>query len=100
MTDDLLLRLPRRCGRPTLGKITLLCEIGRGAMGAVYAGWHQEHNGPCAVKILLEPQTATAEKLGRFQREARVCAELDDPALVRGFEFGKEGRWPYHVMDD
>ncbi len=99
MSDDLLLRLPKRFGRPALGKVVLLCEIGRGAMGAVYAGWHMEHNAPCAVKILLEPQTATAEKLGRFQREARICAELDDPSLVRVSEFGKEGGWPYLVME-
>jgi nicotinamidase-related amidase len=99
MSEDLLLRLPRRYGRPALGKVVLLCEIGRGAMGAVYAGWHQEQNSPCAVKVLLEPQTATPEKVGRFQREARICAELDDPSLVRVSEFGREGGWPYLVME-
>jgi serine/threonine protein kinase len=99
MNDDLLLRLPRRFGRPSIGRVLLLCEIGRGAMGAVYAGWHQDTRSPCAVKVLLDPQTANAEQLGRFQREARICAELDDPTLVRVSEFGRESGWPYLVME-
>jgi len=99
MTDDMLRRLPRRHGWPMVGKAVLLREIGRGAMGAVFAGWHTELDSPCAIKFLLHPDTATPERLARFQREARICAELDDPALVHVLEFGKEAGLPYLVME-
>src|SRR5262245_15606649 len=99
MTDDMIRRLPRRAGRPTVGQVVLLRETGRGAMGVVFAGWHLVQNGPCAVKLLLHPETASPERLARFQREARICTDLDDPALVRVFESGVQAGLPYFVME-
>jgi serine/threonine protein kinase len=67
-------------------------------MGVVYAGWHVELDIPVAVKFLTAC-LAESESLGRFRREARLCAELDDPNLLRVLDFGIEQDVPYLVME-
>ncbi len=98
MSDALLLRFTRHGGHPRVGKIALLQEIGRGGMGTVYAGWHMELDIPVAVKFLFACQ-AEGERIARFRREARLCAEFDDPNLLRVLDFGTEEDVPYLVME-
>jgi len=97
-------------GLPRVGKIALLQEIGRGGMGVVYAGWHVDLDIPVAVKFLLDAgqvydtspegqSNLSPERLARFRREARLCAELDDPNLIRVLDFGIEEEVPYLVME-
>ena len=99
MEPDITSRLPRRNNRPAVGDVRLVREIGRGGVGVVYAGWHDGRNAPCAVKFLLDPEVASADRLARFEREARLCIEIEEPALVRVFETGRVGGLPYFVME-
>jgi serine/threonine protein kinase len=96
---DWLRRLPTRDGDPLLGKVRLLREIGRGGMGVVYAGWHTVLDVPVAVKLLQRTHASSAAILARFQREARICAALDEPCLVRAFDFDTCEEGPYLVME-
>jgi serine/threonine protein kinase len=99
MDLDITARLPRRRNRPAAGDVRLIREIGRGGVGVVYAGWHDGRDAPCAVKFLLDPEVASADRLARFEREARLCIEIEEPALVRVYETGRAGGLPYFVME-
>src|SRR5262245_475377 len=96
---DWLHRLPTLDGDPLLGKVRLLREIGRGGMGVVYAGWHTVLDVPVAVKLLRKAHGASEDILARFRREARLCAALDEPGLLRVFDFDATDEGPYLVME-
>ena len=92
-------RLPTRDGDPLLGKVRLLREVGRGGMGVVFAGWHTVLDIPVAVKLLLQAHANSEAILARFRREARICAAMDEPSLVRVTDFDTSEAGPYLVME-
>ncbi len=92
-------RLPTRDGDPLLGKVRLLREIGRGGMGVVYAGWHTVLDIPVAVKLLLKVHASSEAVLARFRREARICAAINEPSLIRVYDFETSEAGPYLVME-
>jgi nicotinamidase-related amidase/tRNA A-37 threonylcarbamoyl transferase component Bud32 len=97
--SEWLRRLPCRDGAPLLGKVRVLREIGRGGVGVVYAGWHTVLDIPVAVKLLRRSEVAGEEMLARFRREAHICAAMDEPCLVRVFDFDSSDEGPYIVME-
>jgi serine/threonine protein kinase len=97
--SDWLGRLPTLDGDPVLGKVRVLREIGRGGMGVVYAGWHTVLDIPVAVKLLRKSAATDDDALARFRREARICAAMDEPSLVRVFDFDSTEEGPYLVME-
>ena len=73
-----------RQGRLIAGRFELERSAGQGGMGVVYRA-HDRHTGGCvAVKVLHGHLQDTA----RFEREARVLAALDHPAIVRHVAHG------------
>ena len=97
--SDWLSRLPTFDGDPLLGKVRVLREIGRGGMGVVYAGWHTVLDIPVAVKLLCKSAGSGEDVLARFRREAQICAAIDEPCLVRVFDFDATDEGPYLVME-
>lgn len=75
-------------GRVIGGKYRLRREIGKGAMGAVWAAKHENLGRSVAVKFLrptgLNPETAAA----RFVAEARMAAAVKHRFVVDIFDFG------------
>jgi serine/threonine protein kinase len=71
-----------------LGPYELAAEIGAGGMGVVYRARDTRLNRDVALKILPEAFAADADRLARFQREARVLASLNHPniAAIHGLE--------------
>src|SRR6476660_2980466 len=71
-----------------LGSYEILSAIGAGGMGEVYRARDKRLARDVAIKILPEAFSADAERLSRFQREARVLASLNHPhiAAVYGLE--------------
>jgi len=62
--------------------------LGRGGMGAVYAGMHVELERPIAVKMLLPDSVSDPQALERFRREARAAARLNHPNVANTYDYG------------
>src|SRR5213075_451889 len=65
----------------------LVERIGEGGMGVVWKAVDTTLDREVAVKILPEALAADAERLLRFEREAKVLASLNHPnvATIHGF---------------
>jgi serine/threonine protein kinase len=62
-------------------------ELGEGSAGRVILAVHNETDTPVAIKYLSSRLSNDAEFTERFRDEARLLAEIDDPNLVRFFEY-------------
>ncbi|HWS56554.1 MAG TPA: protein kinase [Pyrinomonadaceae bacterium] len=81
--------VPSRHGpRLIADKYRLERLLGRGGMGAVYAGVHVELDRPTAIKLLLPDFLWDAQALERFRREARAAARLNHPNIVDTYDYG------------
>jgi len=75
-----------------LGPYEIVGSLGSGGMGVVYRARDARLGREVAIKVLPEGFAADAERLARFDREARVLASLNHPniATIHGVE-EKEG---------
>jgi len=71
-----------------LGPYEILSAIGAGGMGEVYRAHDPKLGRDVAIKVLQEAFARDAERLARFQREAKVLASLNHPniATIHGLE--------------
>ncbi|HBP19536.1 MAG TPA: serine/threonine protein kinase, partial [Planctomycetes bacterium] len=69
----------------------------RGGMGVVYRAREPRLQTDVAIKVVLGALTPDAR--ARFEREARACAQLRHPNLVRVVALGEEQGHPLLVMD-
>ena len=89
-------------GRTTGFKVdryTLLDLIGQGGMGRVYLARDTRLNRQVALKILSPERMSNPRAIARFQREARVGAQLQHENLVRIYDFGESSGRYYLVME-
>ena len=73
----------------TLGPYTLLGELGRGGMGAVYRAQDPRLGRDVAIKV------SEARFSERFEREARAIAALNHPNICTLYDVGPN----YLVME-
>ena len=64
-----------------LGVYEVSAKIGQGGMGEVYQARDTKLDRDVALKVLPEAFTADPERLGRFEREAKVLASLNHPNI-------------------
>ena len=71
-----------------LGPYEVTAQIGVGGMGEVYRATDTTLNRQVAIKVLPESLAADAERIARFEREAKTLAALNHPniAAIYGFE--------------
>ncbi|HXQ25319.1 MAG TPA: protein kinase [Candidatus Acidoferrales bacterium] len=71
-----------------LGPYEVLSAIGAGGMGEVYRARDGKLGRDVALKVLPEAFARDAERMARFQREAKVLASLNHPniATIHGLE--------------
>jgi len=82
-----------------IGRYEIKAELGRGGMATVYHGYDPRFEREVAVKV-LPPELLHSDpqfKL-RFEREAKIIAQLEHPSIVPVYDVGDEGGQPYFVM--
>ncbi len=72
-----------------VNKYKVIKKIGQGGMGAVYLGQDKVLDRPVAIKVIPPEYTSSREFVERFLKEARICAKLDHPGIVKIYDFGK-----------
>src|SRR6202790_1941361 len=82
-----------------LGPYEIASAIGAGGMGEVYKAHDTRLGRDTAIKVLPEAFAHDADRLSRFQREAKMLASLNHPniAIIRGLE--QSGGTSYLVME-
>jgi serine/threonine protein kinase/tetratricopeptide (TPR) repeat protein len=91
--DSLQARLDPSAGPTRLGRYILLREIGRGAIGVVYAAYHEGLDRKLAIKVLNKQRAGRVDLEARLLREARALAKLSHPNVVQVYDVGSwEGR--------
>ena len=69
-----------------LGNFRLEDEIGRGAMGTVYAATQETLGRPAAVKVLHPALVLSDVQKQRFEREAKTIAALSHPNIIEIYD--------------
>src|SRR5215472_4085060 len=71
-----------------LGPYEIVSPLGAGGMGEVYRARDQRLGRDVALKVLPEAFAGDAQRMARFEREAKVLASLNHPniAVLYGFE--------------
>jgi len=77
----------------------LLELIGQGGMGRVYLARDTRLSRRVALKILSPERVGNSRAVARFQREARVGAQLQHENLVRVYDFGESNGRYFLVME-
>jgi len=84
-----------------IGIYEIKSELGRGGMATVYRGYDSRFEREVAVKI-LPPELLHADPQfrARFQREAKIIAQLEHPSIVPVYDVGEteDTKLPYFVM--
>ncbi len=84
-------------GQRLSNRYDIRAELGRGGMGVVYRAHDPLLNREVAIK-LIPPTLLSPEMEERFQREAQLVAQMDHPAVVPIFDFGKHEGSLFFVM--
>src|SRR5437762_6965233 len=74
----------------TIGHYKISKRIGTGGMGEVYLATDMTAGRKAALKLLPERFTGHAERLQRFQQEARAVVALNHPNILTVYEIGQD----------
>src|SRR6187549_3676051 len=82
-----------------IGSYEILDAIGAGGMGEVYRALDTTLRREVAIKVLPEAFAGDAERLSRFEREARLLAALNHPAIATIHGMEHDGGRIFIVME-
>ena len=82
-----------------LGPYEVSTLIGVGGMGEVYAATDVNLARPVAIKVLPDAVAADADRLARFEREARTLASLNHPNIAAIYGLERTGATTALVME-
>lgn len=83
----------------SIGRFSLIEEIGEGAMSIVYKAFDPEINRTLAIKLLRGECAADPEYRYRFLQEAKAAGKLTHPNIVTIFDVGEADQGPYIAME-
>ena len=90
-----LLEVPRSI----IGHYSLMEEVGRGAVGAVYRAFDLELGREVAIKVLPRESENNRVHLQAIRREARAAAAINHPHVMQVYAVGEEDGVPYLIME-
>jgi serine/threonine protein kinase/Tol biopolymer transport system component len=82
-----------------LGVYNITAQVGEGGMGQVYRARDTKLDRDVAIKILPEAFTHDADRLARFQREAKTLASLNHPHIAAIYGLEESGGVTALVME-
>ena len=77
----------------------ILAPLGSGGMGEVYRARDTRLNREVAIKVLPGLFSVDADRLRRFEQEARAAAALNHPNILAVYQMGTDGGVPYLVSE-
>ena len=81
-----------------IGRYEVKSEIARGGMATVFHAYDPRFERDVAIKVLPMAFLHDPQFRVRFEREAKMIALLEHPAIVPVYDFGEESGQPYIVM--
>ena len=82
-----------------LGPYEIQSPLGAGGMGEVYRARDTRLGRDVALKILPESFAQDADRLHRFEQEARAVAALNHPNILAVFDIGQHNGTPFLVSE-
>src|SRR5437867_7933982 len=82
-----------------LNQYRITASIGAGGMGEVFRARDTRLNRDVAVKVLPKDLVADADRLRRFEQEAKTLAALNHPNIMTVFDVGQHESQPYLVSE-
>ncbi len=82
-----------------LGGCRLQRRLGAGAIGVVYQAEQVSIGRPVAIKMLSSKAAGDPKVVQRFQRESKLCAQMQHPNVVSVYDCGFERGVHYLVME-
>ncbi len=87
--DKTLIQDDNKIQAPNIPDTEIVRELGRGGMGVVYEGRQGYLDRSVAIKVLLKQFTGGSTQFSdRFQREAKILAQLNHPHIVACYQAG------------
>ena len=82
-----------------IGRYEIKSELGRGGFATVYLAYDPLFEREVAIKC-LPPELIHSDQQfrTRFERESKIIAQLEHPAIVPVYDVGQENNQPYFVM--
>ena len=82
-----------------LGPYEITSQVGAGGMGVIYRAKDTRLGREVAIKVLPPAFAEDAERLRRFEQEARTTSSLSHPNILSVFDTGVHEGSPYLVME-
>jgi serine/threonine protein kinase len=82
-----------------LGVYEIIRALGAGGMGEVYRARDSRLGRSVAIKVLPDAVARDAERIARFEREARALAALHHPQIATLFGMEEAGHRHFLVME-
>src|SRR5882724_10216486 len=83
----------------TLAHYSIISKIGAGGMGEVYRARDTRLDREVAIKILPANYATDADRLKRFEQEARATSALNHPNILTVYDIGTHEGSPYIVAE-
>jgi serine/threonine protein kinase len=80
------------------GRYQIVAALGEGGMAAVYKAYQPSMERYVAIKVLPRHMATSDEFVARFEREAKLLAQLQHPHILPVFDYGEAEGYTYIVM--